>query len=273
MHSPAPRLALLFSLVVAATASAACRQVLGIDDRKVGSSGEGGQGGAGGEGQGAGPGTGGTGGASGTCSLDLLPKKPLPGCQACLLQQCCAELSVCESDPGCAGCVAVTEACDEFSVDVNAELTALTDCAHEACGDICYPPAGATEPTCDDEKLPQKACVSISSAVQCVPYFQQSLLCPSWNKETCDVPQDNFNAANGLVCAPAPNPNHICEPCGVIEGYCHSGLTCVNGKCGRWCCGDDDCPGGHCDTAWTALKFGGNPPPEIEGLGVCAKSP
>jgi hypothetical protein len=93
------------------------------------------------------------------------------------------------------------------------------------------------------------SCVTIDGTnFTCNPVNNQG--CDGGAGETCDF------SDQGFVCFPAPNDVPLCGNCDNMNGpFCKPTMHCVEEDgggtgCGRWCCDDTDCTGGHCDTTY-----------------------
>lgn len=207
---------------------------------------------------------------------------PVPACASCLDQNCCEAIDACSADPACLSCLAP----DGYCASTDA-YTALSACVHQRCGDECYPVAVDEVPTgvtgfLGDLTPGPGDCVPPSAAIRCNPTIP-SQTC-NWEAGTaCDfTPRKNEPAAKGFDCY-LSHRKHINEQCGLVEGLCHFGLTCVNAhsaspnepdgyRCLRFCCHDTDCGPGICDTTFVDQKYGGEQPPG-QSLGICVKAP
>ena len=104
------------------------------------------------------------------------------------------------------------------------------------------------------------SCVTLDDAsFTCNPVTNQG--CDAGAGETCD-----FSNKGNFVCFPAPNDVALCGSCNNTSGpFCKPTLHCTTTDagfgCGRWCCDDTDCTGGHCDLS----TLGGKTP------GICVK--
>lgn len=154
--------------------------------------------------------------------------EPAP-CGDCVEVACCAELAACQADATCGACLV---AYDPVTCGVaGALLTAATTCADQAqaggCAEAC---AGAT------------ACNPVTSA-ECTAAGA-----------VCDL-----DGAGSYACFGPPNTLALCDACpSAADAWCGAGLTCLDGVCARFCCGDEDCGTGTCDL--TAA---------VQGVGVC----
>ncbi len=209
----------------------------------------------------------GGGGAAPGCPLDIFPITVASNCRACLEEHCCDVIDACVRDEACMECLR-----DETLCLFGESYTALKTCARETCGETCYPSA-PIEPdlVCSyPDLLPASGtCVTLDPVtITCNPMLR-SVTCNFEAAASCDFdPQHTWGTANAIACQPSAW-NHLCEDCGLVEGMCHFGLTCVNGRCGRFCCVDEDCgAGATCDPAWVEYRLsegGIDPPP----MGIC----
>lgn len=251
-------------LVATALLALSCRQLVGIDDRDVGrtesSGGRGGEPGSGGQG------TGGVG--CPPAIFAMFSMTPFPACTNCLTTHCCAELDACADDEQCPACLTGASYC-ELSEPYNA----LSACVQSQCLEVCYPEP-AIKPDLNTGDLGDLGaasgfCAPLGDAVTCNPMVQ-SQACNWAASAACDIaPRINLGAV-GYGCFLSAR-KHIGERCGLIEGMCHFGLTCVNYQCGRFCCLDQDCQNGRCDRAWIDYRFGGNMQPAGHSVGICVK--
>jgi hypothetical protein len=229
-----------------------CRQVLGIDDRQV-AEGSGGAGGA----------------AEGACNTRVFATLPVPACDDCLERSCCAELDACAADPSCAGCLAP----DGYCKPPPKTFDDLVACVHGSCQGECYPAPPVTVDilqAAGDLGAASGDCIEPGPNVTCNP-MRQSSTCNWEAGGACDVvPRNPFgNNSTGFACY-LSHRRHINETCGLVEGMCHFGLTCVRNdagedRCARICCHDQDCQAGVCNTEWFDWKFGQTP----NAVGVC----
>lgn len=196
--------------------------------------------------------------------IGLLSLQPVLACKNCLKESCCDRLDECARDASCRACLA-GEACASSS-----RFDALKRCAHEACKAPCYPTiSGIPKVAClvADLSPASGTCLPESPAVTCNPMVR-SYDCNWQAGAACDFDVRHYSApASGFACF-ASARNHSCESCGVIEGLCHYGLTCVNGLCARFCCDDLDCgPGSRCDPTFVSARLGSNP----HAMGICVE--
>ena len=172
-------------------------------------------------------------------------------CFSCVETACCGELAACVEDlqaGGCADCVA-----GDRTACQNPSWQALFQCGDAKCSAQCEQ-LQASDPTCDAPTTPPSdgSCAPpmLTSNFQCNPFTNEG--CNEAAGEVCD-----YNAGQ-FTCFPGPNDNALCEPCGGEDGFCGSGLSCIQsvtidpdgvnirGGCARYCCDDGDCGSGTC---------------------------
>ncbi|NUQ78430.1 MAG: hypothetical protein HUU21_33285, partial [Polyangiaceae bacterium] len=154
-------------------------------------------------------------------------------CETCLYESCCYEVSVCGDRSPCPACVTGEEECTDEALEAS---TALTQCAQADCKQECFDPPGPPvelDCTAPISSPSGGSCVTLGDEVLCNPVTNAP--CDGSIGESCD-----FGAA-GLECYPPPNPQGLCAACGPNILYCSGGLTCVGGKCAKFCCDDGDC--------------------------------
>jgi hypothetical protein len=210
----------------------------------AGAAGTGGAAGAAGTGGGAGAaGTGGAAGAAGTAGAagaagtgGAAGAGGAPSCQGtlienfcglCLENNCCAETDACLADADCSACLDGDDTKCKGPV-----LTAFDACATASCDKPCTPVAdcGATQ-----VKPSNAAC---GAAYTCNPIGGvnsggAAKECPA--ASACDYDGAAFS------CYPPPNTIALCGACDNQSTFCADGLTCLGGKCTRFCCDDGDC--------------------------------
>lgn len=237
-----------------------CRQILGIDDRDplVGGGGSGGS------------------APVGKCAPSIFAAGVNPACLSCIttgVTSCCAQIDACSADPACRACLTPNGYC----ASPPGSYIALSECVHGACSSECYPETPVVLDIVDanfDLVKSSDDCVPSTPSIACNPMVQ-SYACNWQAGQSCDMtPHDGIGQALGFSCF-VSNRRHIGQSCGIIEGSCHFGLTCVNTtgtpayRCGRLCCHDGDCgPNGACDTSWVDWRF-----KTQQGIGVCVVKP
>lgn len=228
----------------------------------------------------AGSGTGGTGaagkagaaGAGGSgpldCSMDPTTFGFGPDCDTCLLAQCCAEITACEADGTCGGCLSGTGACDSSTDPL---LAALDMCAasKSAANATCAKSCGAVSAECKNIPAapPTKGmCATDKMMFACNPVSNEG--CNTAAGEACDVSMNGFHC---YTKAEGPNDKLLCEACDNNTTFCAGGLRCVNTgdianpaqECAKYCCDDTDCGGGKCDHTYLGFPTG------FDAVGVC----
>ena len=112
-----------------------------------------------------------------------------------------------------------------------------------------------------------------AAAVACNPVTGA----PCTGGQACDLNQDQ-----AYTCFDPPNTQALCETCDPGSGpYCENGLHCFDdgsgtGKCMKFCCSNDDCGGGTCDTTQygdPAIGLCGDPGGGGAGGGAIALTP
>ena len=201
----------------------------------------------------------------------IFPVAPVPACTNCIRARCCAAVDACANDPDCTACIGGVAYCAQ-----PATYAALRECVRGSCDAECYPLEEGydREPVCADDGIGDlgdatSTCFELGVDGTCDPLVQ-SYTCNWQVGAACDLDRrlPMNGRAEGFTCVPSGR-HHVCEPCGLVEGLCHFGLTCVNYQCMKMCCDDQVCAGeGTCDAEWMALRMGDGAP---ASLGVCVQ--
>lgn len=179
-------------------------------------------------------------------------------CNECFAASCCSEVDGCFADDTCRdACLVDPEdpACAEGpSADA---FNALVGCFNDNCAEICNGGAQVDiTPSCDDVPVAPSngSCVTIGDGNVCNPITNEGC---TEEGSVCDF------GANGFECYPPPNDSALCQACNVADGpFCGAGLTCVNDQCVAFCCTNEDCGTGTCDTTFS----------EDGSFGLCVES-
>jgi hypothetical protein len=183
-------------------------------------------------------------GGTDVCTGTLPPNQ----CFVCVENSCCAELSACLDDTGCADCIAGNSAACSSSLWQDVVACGSAKC-QAPCEDL------ATKiPACDapDPAPSGGSCVTIGGANTCNPITNEG--CDTAAGQACDY-------SSGYKCYPPPNDVALCDECNpdaATPVNCGPGLSCVTRAviastgvnitraCARTCCDDGDCGTGYC---------------------------
>jgi len=168
-------------------------------------------------------------------------------CGMCLEASCCQELSDCNNDADCIGCL-TGQVTDPAVCNANAGVTAFVACEQGSC-DVCIPKSECNPVT-------NEGCANDGSA--------------------CDL-----SSSSVYVCFSPPNDVAICGACSNSNSgpWCKPGLHCTDpdgttgGFCTAYCCDDGDCgDNGTCDKTNLVENVGICVPTSADGgttAGVC----
>lgn len=179
---------------------------------------------------------------AGPACVGLTASKESAACQACVEQNCCAEVLGChDTEPCWQDCYLFhdEDKCHANDTAHTAYHTMgacfTTSCAVE-CG-LADPTPICTAPTA----TPSGSCVTVDTTNLCNPITNQGCATDT----VCDA-----NDTGGFECFPGDNTAPLCAACGESTSYCAVGMHCLGGKCARFCCDDSECGAGKCDKTY-----------------------
>ena len=200
------------------------------------------------------------GGSGGSLTIDIARCEKatwlLNACAACAMSACCDEAAACNKSADCPSCFA-NPSCSQL----DSSLKDLHKCLEAYCAEACVPPA--LLPQCDSPPTPPSggACVALGEGIACNPVT--GVGCDAAKGEACDR-----HSVKGFVCYPPPpsNEQKLCDACSNSLG-CANGLTCIQGKCAKYCCDDADCGTGQCVKTLNGASLS----EKVPAVGYCGK--